>query len=123
MAFWIEVDWARVAEDHEVRAGVAQGSGYCLHVLVFAATSLKRYSQGTFRVDTRGEPGTVSASGRSDCLVSADQHSCLRAGYGLGLSLPRKGYLYLHSSLDSITLAPLACVVFETNPFPIIIHA
>ena len=123
MAFWIEVDWARVVEDHEARAGVAQGSGYCLHVLVLAATSSEGYSQGKFRVDSRGEPETVSASGQSRCLAKAGQYSCLRAGRGLGLSSPGKEHPYPHPSLDSVTLIQLAWVVFESNPFPIIIHA
>ena len=121
--FWTEVDWVRVAGDHGVRVVAAQGSGYCLHVLVVAATSVRRYSRGKFQVDTHGEPGTVSATGQSHRLVSAGQHSCLRAGYGSGLSFPGKECPYPHSSLDSITLIPLTCVVFKPNPFPIIIHA
>ena len=79
MAFWTEVDWARAAEDREVRVGVAQGSGCCLYVRALVVTSLKRYSQGKFQTDAHGGLGIMSASGPSHCRVSAGQDPCLRA--------------------------------------------
>lgn len=123
MAFWIEVDWARAAEDHEVQVGVAQGSGCYLYVWTLAATSLERYSQGKFQADAHGGLGTMSASGPSHFRASADQNLCLRATGASGTSAPGKEYPYPHLFLDSIALTPLVSIGFDSNPFPIIIHA
>lgn len=122
MAFWIEVDWARAAEDREVRVGVAQGSGCYLRVWVLAATSSWRYSQAMFLTDARGGLETMSVNGPSYCRVSAGQNLYLRASGVSGTSAQEKGCAYPRLSLDSIGLTPLVSIGFESNPFPVIIH-
>jgi len=122
MAFWIEVDWARAAEDREVQVGVAQDSGCCLYVWAPAVTLLKRYSQ-EFQADSHGVLGIMSASGPSHCRANAGQNSSLRAAGVSGTSASEKEYSHPHFFLDSIALAPLVSIGFEPNPFPIIIHA
>jgi len=123
MAFWIEVGWARAAEDREVQVGVAQGFGCYLYAWTLAATSLEMYYQARFQTDTHGGLEIMTASDPSHCRASAGQNSCLHAADASGTSAPGKEYPYHHLFLDPIALTPLVSIGFESNPFPIIIHA
>ena len=65
----------------------------------------------------------MSASGPSHFRASTGRNLRPRATGVLGTSVPGKEYAYPHLSLDSIALAPLVSICFESNPFPIVIHA
>ena len=123
MAFWSEVGSARAAEDREVQVEAVQGFGCCPYVRTPVATSLKGYFREKFRADARGEPGTTNVSGPFHRQASVGRNLCLRAAGASRISVPWKEYTYIYWSLDSITLAPLVNIGFESNPFPIIIHA
>lgn len=120
MAFWIEVDWARAAEDREVQVGEAQDSGEYLCVRKLAVTSL-RYFQGKFLTGAHGEPGIMGSPSHVRTNVGRDL--CLRATGGSGTSTPGKECPHHYLSLDSITLTPSVSIGFKSDPFPIIIHA